>query len=184
MKAATHESNNAGILTWLESKISIPYKLATTVIAIITLIIGGYKFYNNQQLQAAKRAELDTSITATLNSIQKEISFLSVSQKQNLDLNKVYWWRSDSSGATIEVGKATLYLLKRPSEDLMGTKWLNWIPSEYHAEIIKEYNEAKIYKRDFKIVYHFLKGDGQYIKLQAIATYANGDWFGTLTIVE
>lgn len=119
-----------------------------------------------------------TEMNVKLDVMGKEIGFLSTAQKVAFNESGTMWWRADKNGLTIEISEATCTFLKLTPERLMGSNWLNQVPSEEHASIEIAYRDSVTFKRDFDKVITFFKGDGERVRLHAHAKYGNEDWFG------
>lgn len=119
-----------------------------------------------------------SEINSKLDVMGKELGFLATAQKVAFSESGIMWWRTDKDGLTIEVSETTCNFLKLTPDRLMGSNWLNQVPSEYHASIMMKFADSIKYKRDFDETFPILKGDGSSVKLHAHAKYGNDDWFG------
>lgn len=117
-------------------------------------------------------------INSKLDVMGKELGFLATAQKVAFNESGIMWWRADKDGLTIEVSETTCNFLKLTPDRLMGSNWLNQVPSEYHASIMMKFGDSIRYKRDFDETFPILKGDGSLVRLRAHAKYGNDDWFG------
>lgn len=163
------------LLTSFENKLSNLQKIIIGITFLVTTIIAGINFFSNQSKGTQQ-------ILTELRLIKKDVGFISA--RQDSQMENAYWWRSDSTGGTIDVGVALCNLLGRQKDELTQAKWMNEIPYSEKKAIQEEFDNAKRYKRDFNINYHYLTRDSAVIYVNARAKYAGQDWYGTITVLE
>ena len=165
--------------------------ISTTLLITLGKVAGGltalYIFYTTVLKKWIKSAYArlmeDLSkqvgeINLKLDVMGKEIGFLSTAQKVAFNESGTMWWRADKDGLTIEISEATCEFLMLTPERLMGSNWLNQVPSEEHAGIEMAYRDSVKFKRDFDVIITFIKGNRERVQLHARAKYGNEDWFG------
>lgn len=176
----------SSLLEWLDTEGG---KLAK-IVSYFSIISGAFIYLNTQFNHFHKQGEMLVDIKATQDTMQSMQSLQMELSKLAIRTTKACYWRADSTGKTVEVGREVEILTGYTAEELMGFGWFNYVlPSDKYALQLNMVNTLKT-GTDFFAVFSMMKPDSTVVKIRSVAykvTNRKGKitgYVGTLTRIN
>ncbi|HNO70136.1 MAG TPA: PAS domain-containing protein [Bacteroidia bacterium] len=126
-----------------------------------------------------------SSLKDQLSRIENSVDLLDVKVAAVAIASNVGYWKSDSKGNAIEVGKSLCAILGRTESEIKGSNWVSSIHTSDRIAVKNEWDSSVRDNRNFEMNYRFVKPDGsiQKVKVSAFAIIKDNTlqgFFGTL----
>ena len=165
MGTLKHPGALSQLLSWLETESG---KLSK-IIGYLGVIGGAFLWMNTQFNHFHKQSE-------TLNEIKQSQDTMAQMQSLQMELSKLAirttkacYWRADSTGKTVEVGREAEALTGYPAEELMGYGWFNHVIKDDQAALQLNMTNTMITRTDFFAIFTMMKPDSSYVKIRSVA---------------
>lgn len=126
-----------------------------------------------------------SSLKDQISRIENNIELLDIKVASVALATNVGYWKSDSRGHVVEVGRSLCIILGRTESEIIGNNWINIVHPEDRDRVKEEWDSSVADSRNFELVYRMVKSDGSIQKVKGVAyaivkNYNLIGYFGTL----
>lgn len=148
-----------------------------------TLLLKGNE--NIENILKELKPNGGSSLKDQISRIEANLELIDVKVAAVAIASNVGYWKSDSKGNAIEVGKSLCAILGRTESEIKGSNWVSSIHTSDRIAVKNEWDSSVRDNRNFEMNYRFVKPDGsiQKVKGSAFAIIKDNTlqgFFGTL----
>lgn len=166
----------SNLLTWFETETGRLSK----IVGYLGILFSAFLYLNTQFNHFHKQGNMLYEIKATQDTMQTMQSLQMELSKLAIRTTKACYWRADSTGKTVEVGKEAEILTGYTAEELMGFGWFNHVlPADQSALQLNMANTLRT-GTDFFAVFSMMRPDSSVVKIRSVA-YKVTNRYGKIT---